>query len=163
VREVERDLAELSKQMREPIPPRLQDLAATLDPTWLAVVSDTEVEGCGKSTTEGWLRFDFVCDKTWADLKPTDERSIRHCETCSKNVFYCDNLAGARQHAHENHCVAVDLGIIRRDGDLEPPENSLQMAVLGMARSEEPPDYERDLDPVSKARLDTRKTRRASS
>jgi uncharacterized protein (TIGR02996 family) len=158
VREVERDLAELSQQMRPQVPVRLQELAATLDPTWLAVVSDTAIEGCGKSTTEGWLRFDFVCDKTWADLKPTDERSIRHCGTCSKSVYFCDNLADARQHAQENHCLAVDLGIIRREGDLEPGPDVLHRMIFGMARIENSRvDFERDLDPVSLARLDARK------
>jgi len=158
VRDVERHLTELSEQIKQQVPARLQELAATLDPRWLAIVSDTEIEGCGKSTTEGWLRFDFVCDKTWADLKPTDDQTMRHCEACSKNVFFCDNLADAREHAHENHCIAVDLGIIRRNGDLDPHVDRPHMAVLG-APSIEPTrhDYERDLDPVSQARLAARK------
>jgi hypothetical protein len=158
VSEVERQLAELSQQIRQQMPARLQVLAATLDPTWLAVVSDTEIEGCGRSTAEGWLRFEFVCDKTWADLKPTDDSTVRHCEACRKNVYFCDNLADAREHAQENHCIAVDLGIIRREGDLEPGEDPLQMAVFGVGRIENSREnYERDLDPVSRARLDARK------
>jgi uncharacterized protein (TIGR02996 family) len=161
-REVERHLAELSEQIRQhEVPPRLQELAATFDPNWLAIVSDTEIEGCGKSSTEGWLRFDFVCDKTWADLKPTEEQTIRHCEACRKNVFFCDNLADAREHAEENHCIAVDLGIIRRDGDLEPQIeiDRLAMAIFGGPSRIEPTreDYERNLDTVSKARLDAKK------
>jgi hypothetical protein len=159
-REVERHLAELSEQIRQHgVPARLQELAATSDPNWLAIVSDAEIEGCGRSTTEGWLRFDFVCDKTWADLKPTEDQTIRHCETCRKNVHFCDNLADAREHSQENHCIAVDLGIIRRDGDLDSPVDRLQMAILGGPSRIEPTreDYERNLDSVSQARLDARK------
>jgi len=33
-------------------------------------------------------------------------------------VHYCDTIVTARQHAAEGHCIAVDLGVIRRDGDL---------------------------------------------
>jgi hypothetical protein len=66
--------------MRHQVPARLQELAATLDANWLAVVSDPEVEGCGKSAGKGWgLRFDFVCDKTWADMEPTEDSKVRYC------------------------------------------------------------------------------------
>jgi uncharacterized protein (TIGR02996 family) len=153
MQELEGQLAELSRQIRQRVPARLHELAATFDPNWLAVVSDPEIEGCGKSTRHGWqLRFDFVCDKTWADLQPTGDTTVRHCETCSKNVHFCDNLADAREHSQENHCIAVDLGIIRRDGDLEPP-----MAWLGQPSRETLREgYEQDIDPVSQARLEGR-------
>src|SRR5208337_2050142 len=68
VQEIESRLADLSRQIRQQVPARLQELAATLDPNWLAIVSDPEIEGCGKGGEDNWrLRFDFVCDKTWAD------------------------------------------------------------------------------------------------
>jgi hypothetical protein len=61
VRELEGQLADLSRKMRPAIPARLRELAATFDPNWLAVVSDPEIEGCGKSAGGGRsLRFDFV-------------------------------------------------------------------------------------------------------
>jgi uncharacterized protein (TIGR02996 family) len=147
-------LANLSKQLRQPIPTRLQQLAATFDPNWLAVVGDPAIEGCGKSTREGWpLRFDFVCDKTWADMKPTGDNKVRHCESCNKRVHFCDNLADAREHSREGHCIAIDVGIVRRDGDLVP-----RMAVLGRpSTADVRKTYQEDLDPVSQARLDARK------
>jgi len=153
MQELEAQLAKLSKQIRQRISARLQELAATFDPDWLAVVSDPEIEGCGKSTREVWRpRFDFVCDKTWADLKPTDDNNVRHCESCSKNVHFCDNLADAREHSQEGHCIAVDLGIIRREGDLVP-----RAAFLGQPSKEVlRKTYEEDVDPVSQARLDGR-------
>jgi uncharacterized protein (TIGR02996 family) len=144
--ELEGQLADLSRQIRQRIPARLQELAATFDPHWLAVVSDPEVEGCGKSTGEGWRpRFDFVCVKTWADLKPTDNTNVRHCESCGKKVHFCDNLADAREHAQEGHCIAVDLGIIRREGDLVGRTAFLGRPSKAAVRK----TYEEDVDPVS--------------
>src|SRR5215469_7814369 len=97
VNELERQLAALSRTIRRQIPARLQELAATLDPKWLAVVSDPEIEGCGKSTGGTWHpRFDFVCDKSWADMRPTGDDHVRHCEACSRSVHFCDTLADAR-------------------------------------------------------------------
>ena len=45
---------------------------------------------------------------------------MRHCERCKENVNYCDTITAAREHARQGNCVAVDLGIIRRDNDLAP-------------------------------------------
>jgi uncharacterized protein (TIGR02996 family) len=157
VRELEGQLANLSKQMRQQVPTRLQELAATFDPNWLTVVSDPEIEGCGRSTGEAWRpRFDIVCDKSWADLKPTDDNNVRHCESCRKSVYFCDNLADAREHSQEGHCIAVDLGIIRRDGDLVPRTMFLGRPSKESVRQ----SYEEDVDPVSQARLDARKQAR---
>jgi len=157
IRALEGQMADLSRELGQPIPAHLQALAASCDPNWLAVVSDAEIEGCGRSTVDGWrLRFDFVCDKTWADLKPTESATVRHCGTCSKSVHYCDNLADAREHAQENHCIAVDLGIIRREDDLEPSIGFLgSPSAADLRRS-----FEADLDPVSQTRLAARKPQR---
>src|SRR5262245_60894922 len=51
---LERQLIRLSEQIRQRVPARLQELAASLDPNWLAVVSAPEIEGCGKSTGRAW-------------------------------------------------------------------------------------------------------------
>ena len=154
VQELAGQLASLSREMRQQVPARLQELAAGLDPNWLAVVGDPEVQGCGKSSGGGWpLRFDFVCDKSWADMRSTDDSKVRHCETCAKRVYFCDNLADAREHSREGHCIAVDLGVIRRDGDLLPRRAFLGRPSKAAVRK----TYEEDLDPVSQARLDARK------
>jgi hypothetical protein len=154
VQELESQSIDLSRQLRQKISARLQELAATFDPNWLAVVSDPEIEGCGKSAEGFWrLRFDFVCDKTWADMKPTGDNNVRNCEVCIKSVYFCDNIADARQHSLEGHCIAIDLGIIRRDGDLVP-----RTAFTGQpSREDLRQSYKQDMDPVSQARLDARK------
>jgi uncharacterized protein (TIGR02996 family) len=154
VRELEGRLETLSRKMRKGIPARLQALAATFDPTWLAVVSDPDIEGCGKNSGGGRsLLFYFICDQSWADMKPTGDDAVRHCETCRKNVYFCDNIADAREHSREGHCIAVDLGVRRRVGDLRS-----RLAFLGRAsRVDVRQCYEKDVDSVSQARLDARK------
>jgi uncharacterized protein (TIGR02996 family) len=154
VQELESQLVDLSRQMRQQVPARLQELAAAIDANWLAVVSDPQIEGCGKSTEGFWVfRFEFVCDKTWADLKPTGDNNVRDCNTCIKSVYFCDNIADAREHAQEGRCIAVDLGVIRREDDVDPPMHFLGRPSKATLRK----TYEEDLDPVSQARLDARK------
>jgi hypothetical protein len=151
IRHLRASLADLSKQIHQALPPRLQELAAILDPKWLAAVSDPVIERCGRGGSV--LRFDFVCDKTWADMTPTKDESVRHCESCNNNVHFCDNIADARHHSRNNHCIAVDLGVIRREDDLRPP-----MMILGRPSSASiRKSYEEDIDVVSQARLDARR------
>jgi uncharacterized protein (TIGR02996 family) len=153
VRELESQLADLSKQLRRQVPARLRELAAAFDTNWLAVVSDPEIEGCGKSTGGGWsLRFDLTCDRSWADMKPTGDDNVRHCEACRQNVHFCDNLADAREHSQAGHCIAVDLGVIRRDGDLRPPT----MFLGRPSRETVLETYREGIDPVPQARLDAK-------
>jgi uncharacterized protein (TIGR02996 family) len=111
---------------------RLQELAAGLDTDWLAVVSRLRVENCHSKRTTAEarpafrVRFDFICDRHWEDLQPTGDTALRFCEACRQNVHYCDTIIEARKHAQDGHCIAVDLGVIRRERDLEPP-----LMVLG--------------------------------
>lgn len=147
-------LATLSQGLRRTVPGWLQQLAATLDPAWLAVVSDPDIESCARTDARGFgFNFDLLCDKTWADLGPTDQASVRHCQECQHQVYFCDNLADAREHAQEGHCIAVDLGIIRRDNDLQAPRMFLGRPSAETVRQ----TYEEDVDPVSQARLAARK------
>jgi uncharacterized protein (TIGR02996 family) len=110
---------------------RLQQLAAGLDTDWLAVVSRLAVENCQRKRDEAEpglrydIRFDFLCDRRWEGLRPTDDPAVRFCDGCRQNVHYCDTITEARRHAWEHHCIAVDLGVIRRNGDLEPPMQML--------------------------------------
>src|SRR5262245_43167356 len=65
---------------------RLRRLAGQLDPKWLAVVSNLAIENCaGKraqnESQRGYLvRFDYVCDRRWEDLKPTEDQTVRFCD-----------------------------------------------------------------------------------
>jgi uncharacterized protein (TIGR02996 family) len=143
--------AELTPLNQDPLRRRLQGLAATLDPEWLAVASNLAIENCRrdrKAPRYGY-GFEFLCDKRWNNLDPTDDPAVRFCTGCSQKVHYCDTLRVAREHAEEGHCIAIDLGVIRRKRDLEP-----EMALLGRPRPEFLAEEaeRRRLDPVSEQR-----------
>jgi uncharacterized protein (TIGR02996 family) len=103
---------------------KLQGLAAALDTDWLAIVSKLGIDSCGAKRGDSSIlsmygrQFEFVCDKRWDELTATEHNGIRYCQGCQKNVYYCDTIDVARRHAGKNHCVAIDLGIIRRKNDL---------------------------------------------
>jgi uncharacterized protein (TIGR02996 family) len=125
-----RETVELSgagKTLRPRIVNKMRRLASQLDTNWLVVVSRLRIENCAGKRALGEWAFEFVCDKRWDDLQPTTDRAVRFCATCQNNVHYCDTIMEARRHAWAGHCIAVDLGIIRRDRDLEPAA-----AVAGM-------------------------------
>lgn len=112
---------------------RLQSLAAALDTNWLAAVSRLQIENCPPDQNslladpDPAQPFQFLCPKRWEALGPTAEAGVRTCEACQQNVYYCDTITSARRHAERGHCVAIDLGVIRRERDLEP-----QSMMLGM-------------------------------
>ncbi len=113
------------KQMRKRISQRLQVLAAEMDTSWLAVVSKVELENCG-------VQFEFHCPKRWEQLTPLEATDRRYCGECQREVVYCDTIMDARRHAWAGECVAVDVGVIRRDGDLDPELESPRIS-LGFA------------------------------
>jgi hypothetical protein len=153
--QLEAQLAELAKRIGPRIPARLQELAAAFDPAWLAVVSDPRIDGCGEATGQRWrLRSEFLCEKSWSDLRPTDDHNVRHCDRCKQNVHFCDNITDARDHSQAGHCIAIDVGIERHDGDLAPAASQ----VMGFINVEDLREIqEEDIDPVSQARLAARK------
>ncbi len=110
----------------------MQPLAAKLPTDWLAVVSRLRIDLCGAKTAGGGLefgrrQFELVCHRDWAHLMPTDKDGVRFCDECEENVHYCDTIVAARRHARQGHCVAVDLGIIRRGNDLAPARGRMLM------------------------------------
>jgi uncharacterized protein (TIGR02996 family) len=129
---------------------RLQQLAAELDTGWLAVVSHLPIENCHGKRTEfqrrplRQVRFDFLCGRRWEDLSPTKDRTVRACDTCQQKVHYCDTITVARQHARAGHCIAIDLGVIRRNGDLE-----IRSIRLGRVRPQTLRREGTEPDPVS--------------
>ncbi|HVL11543.1 MAG TPA: TIGR02996 domain-containing protein [Gemmata sp.] len=108
----------------------LQRLASQFDSDWLAVVSRLKVENCAAARAKQdanllWekfgIRFNVVCDRRWEDLAATDDNAVRFCDDCKQHVHYCDTIEAARRHAWKGECVAVNLGVIRQERDLEQP------------------------------------------
>jgi uncharacterized protein (TIGR02996 family) len=113
-----------------PVSRRLRELAATLDPEWLTVVSELKVEACDKGSKPSVRGarpedFAFLCSKRWSQLQPTEDAAVRFCSECRRNVHYCAKIEEARDHAWQGHCVAVDLGVPRVPGDLDEEHDLL--------------------------------------
>jgi len=105
----------------DPLLIRFRELHRQIDPNWRAAVARSKVERC--------RLFEFRCTKRWDKLRPTQDSTVRVCTACRKEVFYCDNILEARQHAELGRCVALDLAVPRRDGDLDVEECFESMAV----------------------------------
>lgn len=134
---------------------RLQELAVNLDTDWLAVVSRMPVEICPKKRLQRGPRrplgviFEYQCHRRWEDLRPTGFEAVRTCPDCKEQVYYCDTIMKARDHAWADHCIAVDLGVIRRDDDLQPARMYLGRPSPALLRAE---NERMQPDPVSAER-----------
>ncbi len=114
---------------------RLRELAERLAVGWLAAVTHAAVENCaaGGMALRGrqlrrsldTVQFSFECPKQWADMTPTDDDKVRHCEACKQSVYFCDTLDEAKHHAWAGECVAVNLAVPRAKGDLDRPRPML--------------------------------------
>jgi uncharacterized protein (TIGR02996 family) len=85
--------------------------ARKLEADWLRAVSTVPVENC--------VVFTFDCPKWWDTLATTADPAVRACDTCQKTVHYCATVSEALGHASSGRCVAVQLGLARKPGDLE--------------------------------------------
>lgn len=100
--------------------------ARHLPTDWLPAVSRLSTENCavaGNTIRQPLetIEFEFECPVLWEAMTPTGDVAIRRCESCKQNVYYCDTIGQAREHARQGHCVAVDAAIPRTEGDLVPP------------------------------------------
>ena len=145
---------ERTAKWRQAFRKEMQPLAAKLPTDWLAVVSRLQIDHCGAkmagASRAEWLhrQFEFVCEQGWDEMTPTDDDTVRHCERCKENVHYCDTIVVARAHARLGHCVAVDLGVIRRENDVSCPPAT----VRGRMLPPRPGTGSRRVDAVSRER-----------
>lgn len=117
---------------------RAAELARELDPHWLAVVAKLPVENCDRIGEPGvrmnalGVEFEYECPKRWEELTPTgDGYGVRFCGACEKTVHYCKDADDVRVNANLGNCVAVELGVPRRPGDLEPELFMVTMGIVG--------------------------------
>jgi uncharacterized protein (TIGR02996 family) len=111
---IECELATLppEDQRRAQLTARAKELAKGFELSWLAIVSRPVLE-------RGSVRFEFECPKKWENLTPTGGDLIRFCNACRQNVHYCASIDEALGHALRGQCVAIDLRVERKEGDLE--------------------------------------------
>lgn len=124
----------------------MQRSAANLNPNWLALLSRPNILNCGRRNIddeimgEKWwetakdihrensyaewranhpmFNYEFVCHKKWNEMQATENRKVRFCDECQKNVYFCDNIIEARELGNQGCCVGLDVGIKRKDRDL---------------------------------------------
>jgi uncharacterized protein (TIGR02996 family) len=89
---------------------RLEVLAQDLDVEWRMAVGRPAIEGC--------LAFQVECPREWGSLAPTNRGTVRFCDTCAQQVFYCASIEEAQAHARLGDCVAVDAAVRRGPDDL---------------------------------------------
>lgn len=139
---------------RKQLQRRLKELARPLPTDWLAVTSRLRIEHC--RTAAGARRqplhviqFQFECPLKWEALTPTAEVGVRQCEACQQAVYYCPTIGEAREHARAGHCVAVDIAIPRKDGDLFPQRVFRMGRIMPNSRREQRliAQYGRELEP----------------
>ncbi|MDC0721042.1 GGDEF domain-containing protein [Nannocystis bainbridge] len=63
------------------------------------------------------VRFTFACTKRWETLAPTDAESVRFCQQCKEQVYYCDTVAAAESRALAGQCIAIPKQL--SDGGVE--------------------------------------------
>ncbi len=60
--------------------------------------------------------FEKPCPLTWERLRPTDSPSIRHCETCERNVYEIRTPEAFVQRAKSRDCVAIHPSLTHKIG-----------------------------------------------
>jgi hypothetical protein len=84
------------------------------------------------------VKFRKVCPRTWDNLDPTPEATVRFCQSCQQNVYFCASDAEAIRHALQGACIAKPM----------PESPRSDGVMLGRPEPPEPP-----LDPEGLARL----------
>ena len=67
--------------------------------------------------------FEFVCPLKWDNLEKTDNKNVRFCGSCEKQVFKATDLDSFSKLANENKCVAYieNEGVPTIMGETIPP------------------------------------------
>ena len=66
-------------------------------------------------TPQGRIRncpWGYKCEKTWEDLRPSNERNTRFCDACEQNVYLCETQKDLSFSILSNRCVAFHPKLI---------------------------------------------------
>ena len=55
--------------------------------------------------------FAFKCPRVWERLAATENDNERHCASCEKLVYLCEDDATLAFHVQAGHCVAIEDAI----------------------------------------------------
>lgn len=111
---------------------QLEDLRPILDADWVAVFDRPQIENCDE-------RFAFQCPKQWEKLKGTEDPTVRYCDGCQKQVYYCRTTREAYDRAQRGDCVAIDSTVPRSRDDLQrDPDEARIISTMGVMLMPEP-------------------------
>lgn len=69
-----------------------------------------KILNCGKgSQYSDKVRFKYRCSKQWQEFQATKNETIRFCDACQENVYYCNDKKEADSHARQGHCIAISI------------------------------------------------------
>jgi uncharacterized protein (TIGR02996 family) len=91
---------------------RLRALAKHMPEPWKAAVARVPLDLCG-------LRWQFRCSLRWDQLEDTEQHWVRRCPMCEEPVYYSSSIDEAKRWAAMGRCVALDVRVNRRPGDLD--------------------------------------------
>jgi uncharacterized protein (TIGR02996 family) len=127
------------KQFR-PLWRKLRRVRSNINPAWLAALDHTSVENCP-------VQFAYAYPKRWEAFRPTGDATVRFCDACHRQVYYCSTLEQARDHAKAGDCVAVDSMTNRRPGELSLDSGRRERRHVGIvARPERERSHEEEPD-----------------
>lgn len=69
------------------------------------------------------VAWEFKCPKRWVELEATEREDVRHCTSCSQQVYLCTSAADLNKYARRGLCVAW--------GQKVPKEN-IETMTLGL-------------------------------
>jgi uncharacterized protein (TIGR02996 family) len=133
---------------------RLTRMAKKLDRAWLRIVTRPPIENCDPV-------FEFQCPKRWDKLQPTRAESVRFCDACQKNVYFCQSVQEARAHTWQEHCVAICPGVKRKEGDVTPYR--IRMGRIALPRIADLPELDDEGPPIRGERRRSRRRRQDDS
>ena len=84
---------------------RITELREQVPWGWVRLVAPHWLLGCGDKAVE----FSYQCPRTWAELAPTADPAVRHCEGCGEAVHRCASLAEAEDHARSRRCISIPV------------------------------------------------------
>ena len=51
--------------------------------------------------------FGYQCEKTWDELTVKEDATVKHCNKCDKDVFFCSTPQELMRSIRQGVCVAV--------------------------------------------------------
>ena len=63
--------------------------------------------------------YGFSCDQDWADLDLTELESVKYCNTCKREVHWCDDVNELVDCLTLNRCVSFDQNINESPPDFD--------------------------------------------